>query len=260
MQVNSFSKFSILLIVFILTLISCKKEPEPLPPVKPPPGTDYSKLFIAHGGGAVDGYTKTNSLEALYASYAKGFRMFELDFQLTTDNKIVAVHDPIFITEAQFLSQPILGKFTPMNIDTVNRWFRDHPDAILVTDKTNRPDLFAEQFQFKDRLIMELFTWEAIAEAITLGITPMVSQNIFWDFPDIEKRLEEWNLKIVGMHRDSIIRDKALLIRLKAKGIKTYVWFTSSIIEGMMPEEYIWRNDMNFCYGMYANSILNSWK
>jgi len=218
----------------------------------PQSDSKYNDIFIAHGGGAVDGHNKTNSLEALNASYKNGFKMFELDFQLTIDNKIVAVHDPIEVTEAEFLSQRIEDKFTPMNLEMVNHWFENHPDAILVTDKINRPDLFAAQFKFKERLIMELFSWEEVTEAINLGITPMVSQNIFWTTPDIEKMIDSLGIKIVGMHREYIENDKQLLMRLKEKGIKTYVWHTNKKIEGMIPEEYMWKNDMEYCHGIYV--------
>ena len=236
-------------IISLFTMISCQRNQT----IK----NEYSDKFVAHGGGSVEGYTKTNSLEGLNTSYKNGFRMFELDFQLTTDGKVVAVHDPIDITEEDFLSRPIEGKFTPMNMQMINDWFESHPDAILVTDKINRPDLFAEQFKFKERLIMEMFTWKTVTEAIELGITPMVSQDIFWGTLDIEKKLDSLNITIIGMHRDYLYRDTVLLKKLKAKGIKTYVWFTSKKIEGMKPEDYIWENDMNYCYGMYANSLLD---
>jgi glycerophosphoryl diester phosphodiesterase len=236
----------------MFAVISCKQNPNSEYHKQ---GNKFHDMFIAHGGGAVGGYTKTNSLEGLNVSYANGFRMFELDFQLTTDNKIVAVHDPIYSPEEEFLSQRIHNKFTPMNLEMVNEWFANHPDAILITDKINRPDLFAAQFKYKDRLIMELFTWETVVEAIALGITPMVSQNIFWKTPNIEKVLDSLDIKIVGMHRDAIENDKELLKRIKDKGIKTYVWFTKSKIEGMKPEEYIWKNDMEYCYGMNANDL-----
>jgi len=196
-----------------------------------PQDNKYHDMFIAHGGGAVEGYTKTNSLEGLNRAYMNGFRMFELDLQLTNDNKIVAVHDPIDMSEAEFLSQPIHEKLTPMNMEMINNWFENHPDAIFVTDKINRPDLLAEQFKFKDRLIMELFSWEAIEEAIELGVTPMLSQINFWGTPNIEKIIDSLNIKIVGMHRDAIRNDTELLKRIKEKGIKTYVWFTKRSID-----------------------------
>ena len=47
--------------------------------------------FIAHGGGKIDQFYKTNSLESLNISYSKGARLFELDLNLTADQKIVAV-------------------------------------------------------------------------------------------------------------------------------------------------------------------------
>jgi len=248
-----FFKLSFVLIMGTFIIVSCQRKVSEQE--QPPQENIYSDVFIAHAGGRVDGHIRTNSLEGLNASYKNGFRMFELDFQMTTDGKIVAVHDPIEITEAEFLAQPIEGKFTPMNMEMVRLWFEEYPDAILVTDKINRPKLIAEQFKFKDRVIMELFTWEAVDEAIELGITPMVSQNIFWDTPNIEDRLDSLNLKYVGMHREYIARDEELLKRLKEKGIKTYVWFTLPKIEGMKPEEYVWEYDLEFCYGMYANDL-----
>ena len=39
------------------------------------------------------GYKYLNVLEALDENYSKGFRLFELDLLLTSDNYIVAAHD-----------------------------------------------------------------------------------------------------------------------------------------------------------------------
>ena len=236
-----------LLFFIFMNFISCNKDEQ------------FHKnrdKFIAHAGGKIKGYIRTNSLESLDASYKKGFRMFELDLQMTNDGKIVAVHDPINMTEAQFLAQQIKGEFTPMNMEIINHWFENHPDAIFVTDKINNPKLLAEQFKFKDRLIMELFTWEAIYEAIELNIIPMVSPIVFWNTPNIEEKLESLNIKYIGMHQEDINRDKELLKKLKEKGFKTYVWFTSRKIDGMKSEKYIWKYNMEYCYGMYANEII----
>jgi hypothetical protein len=59
------------------------------------------------------------------------------------------------------------------------------------------------------------------------------------------------------MHREYIAKDTTLLKNLKAKGIKTYVWFTLREIDGIKPEEYIWENDMDYCFGMYANRLID---
>jgi len=246
MTVNKINQLGITIFIFLLSVISCKK-----------PSNNECGIFIAHAGGYVDGHFRTNSLEGLNASYLNGFRMFELDFQLTTDNKIVATHDPIYVSEKEFLSTLIEEKFTPMNMIMINNWFEKHSDAILVTDKINTPKLMAEQFKFKNRMIMELFTWETISEAIELGITPMVSQDLFWETPDIENRLNSLNIKYIGMHRNNICKDKELLRKLKEKGFKTYIWFTQRTIDGMEAEEYVLKNDMDYCFGIYADILID---
>jgi glycerophosphoryl diester phosphodiesterase len=212
--------------------------------------------FIAHAGGQIDGYNYTNSLEALDLSYSKGCRMFELDLQLTSDNKIVAAHDPVFMTETEFMAQPILGKFTPMNMAVINEWFAVHEDAILVTDKINDPLGFLQKgFLFKDRLIMELFTWEAVEKAIEIGINPLISENLFFETKNIEEKLDSLQIKFIGMNRLRIAENKDFLRRLKEKGIKNYVWGLEAAVEDTMPEYYVWDNEMDYCYGMYANSL-----
>ncbi len=211
--------------------------------------------FIAHAGGQIEGYNYTNSLEALDLSYSKGCRMFELDLQLTTDNKIVAAHDAVFVTENQFMAQLIQGKFTPMNMNSINLWFEKHSDAVLVTDKINNPKLIVESFKFKDRLIMELFSWEAVEEAITLGITPLVSENLVFETKNIEEKLDNLHIKFIGMDRQRIAVNCDLLKRLKEKGIRNYVWGLETPVNGIIAEDYVWNNEMDYCYGMYANNI-----
>ena len=48
---------------------------------------------IVHAGGLLDGVPYTNSLEALNANYAAGRRVFEVDFELTSDGVLVLAHD-----------------------------------------------------------------------------------------------------------------------------------------------------------------------
>lgn len=138
--------------------------------------TDQNR-FIAHAGGAIDGHKYTNSLEALNFSYQQGFKLFELDFQQTSDGQFVAVHDwPQWQRQTDFngelppdlktfIQQPILGKYTALDMATINQWFDQHPDAILVTDKVNSPAEFVPQFTDSKRLMMELFTWSAVKQA-----------------------------------------------------------------------------------------------
>ena len=117
--------------ILILALFGCSKNIETIQiqlPDKP-----FSQ-FIAHAGGEIDGYTYTNSLEAMNLSYSKGCKIFELDIIETSDGKLVAAHDWAHYSiltwkddyknsamlESDFLNLKIYGKFTPMNMQMIN--------------------------------------------------------------------------------------------------------------------------------------------
>jgi glycerophosphoryl diester phosphodiesterase len=94
---------------------------------------------IAHALGAIGGVPYTNSVEAFAASYAKGFRVFEVDLARTRDGPIVAMHDwrptwPAVPRLADFKAHRIDGRFTPATLGDVLGMLRAHPDAYLVLD------------------------------------------------------------------------------------------------------------------------------
>ena len=262
-----------LLFTIVIFITSCHKECDCS--CNPNCPKDPWEYFIAHAGGAIDGINYTNCREALDFSYSKGCKLFELDLVLTTDGKIVAQHDAPGITEAEFMARPIEGKYTPMNMESIILWFRNHPDAILVTDKTNDPQRIYDEFPFHNRLIMELFSWNAVDKAIELGIKPMVSENLIFGWSskamemgimpetpkiasDIEQILEEKKIKYICMSRVyGIPGNEGFLRKLKNKGIKNYVFHLElpTPIGGQTAEEYVWNYEMNFCYGMYANDL-----
>jgi glycerophosphoryl diester phosphodiesterase len=49
-------------------------------------------LLVAHALGSVGGLVYTNSLEALQCNHKRGFRWFEVDLALTSDNELVCFH------------------------------------------------------------------------------------------------------------------------------------------------------------------------
>lgn len=48
---------------------------------------------VAHAGGEIDGFTYTNSFEALNKNLESGFVYFELDLLLTSDDSVICLHD-----------------------------------------------------------------------------------------------------------------------------------------------------------------------
>ena len=260
-------KLAFLFILSSTIFFSCSKE-------EIEEKRNLTDIFVAHAGGTIEGYVYTNCLEALDLSYSKGCKIFELDFLETTEGKVVAAHtwrhfkistgysgaieeEPL--TEKEFLSSKIYEKFTPMNLEDVIEWFAKHKDAVLMTDKINKPALF-KKFPFKDRLIMELFTWKAVDEAIKEGIKPMPSENLIFQIPyenilvpDVEEKLTDLNIKHIAISRRYIEKNKVFLKRLKGKGIKTYVYHIGW--DAGKDEQYVFENKLDYITGMFADNL-----
>lgn len=222
--------------------------------------------FIAHAGGEVRRKRYTNSLEALNQSYDNGFRLFELDIIKTLDGKYVAAHDWEYwalitgyqgvlpVKEKEFLSYKIHGEFTPMNMEIINKWFEAHPDAKLITDKVNEPKFFAKEFIDKKRLMMELFTINALKEGLEIGIgSSMASENVLNEIGGQEriKVLKSLGIAHIVVSRSFIAENMAFLEELKANQIKAYV-FHINVEEGK-DEDYLLNYEMDYIFGMYAD-------
>ncbi len=223
--------------------------------------------FIAHAGGSIEGHVYTNSLEALDASYQKGFRLFELDILKTSDNHYVAAHDwkmwqqmtgfkgEIPPTKLEFKEYQLLHKYTALDLDDINNWFQSHSDAILVTDKINEPTKFSNEFIYPERLMMEIFTLEALKEAAELNIkSAMPNLDVVKQIKgDKIKSLVDLGITEIVISRRVIENNIPFLIQLKNRGIKVYV-FHVNYDEGK-DESYVLCHDMDYIYGMYADDF-----
>jgi glycerophosphoryl diester phosphodiesterase len=227
-----------------------------------------AEKFIAHAGGAINGYTYTNSLEALNLSYSKGCKLFELDIIETSDGKLAAAHDWAHykwivdypnstdepMSEEEFMSYKIYNQLSPLSEQAIEDWFEEHKDAILVTDKINSPQKIAQSFpSFKDRIIMELFSWDAVEEAISVDIIPMPSENLVFGTSGIEKKLLDMHIEFIAISRWHIDGNKGFLKRLKEQGLKTYVFHVN--YESGKDEQWVLENEMDYCYGLYADNL-----
>lgn len=103
--------------------------------------TDYH--LVAHALGGIDGHRYTNSAEGFKLAYEKGFRVFEIDFILTRDDKLVARHhwDDAPIKHIELMTTKIEGKYTPLDVDGVYNLLSQYDDAYLILDfKANDDD------------------------------------------------------------------------------------------------------------------------
>ena len=121
--------------------------PEQAKPVGEKNATEILALnpIVAHALGTVDGMEGLNCLEGFKAYYDKGVRVFEADLRMTSDGFVVLRHDWIgnlqdgvdqthIPTLDEFLSKPILDKYTPLSFHDLLLLMAQYPDICVITD------------------------------------------------------------------------------------------------------------------------------
>ena len=106
--------------------------------------TEYRVL---HAGGIYKNEIYTNSIEALEKN-KKGFKYFELDLQLTRDNKIICGHDidKNILFYDQFLIRNLKSKIKKCDYESLRKWLNKNPKKIIITDVKTDNNLKALKF------------------------------------------------------------------------------------------------------------------
>ena len=101
--------------------------------------------IVGHSFGYIDGHSYTGSKEAFEENYEKGYRTFEVDLAITSDDKVVLRHDWDYPpqegissenipTQEEFLSVPINNMYTPLSFYDLCLIMQKYPDIWIVTD------------------------------------------------------------------------------------------------------------------------------
>ena len=115
----------------------------------------------------------TNSKEAMEQSIKKGYRLIEVDFNYTTDNKLICVHNwtDAFYTLKQtpdyesFMRLKIQGKYTPISAEDIINYMKKYKDLYIVIDSKHE-DLsavvatlleIAKEPEIMNRFIVQLY-------------------------------------------------------------------------------------------------------
>lgn len=116
-------------------------------------------ILVAHAMGSVDDISGLNCKEGFEQSYAAGTRVFEADLRMTADGFVVLRHDwraemqegvgPTSLpTLEEYVSKPILGKYTPLSFRDLLLIMAQYPDICVITDtKFTEPEAVTEQFR-----------------------------------------------------------------------------------------------------------------
>jgi len=114
--------------------------------------------LVAHAVGSTETISCVPSLETFTANYALGYRLFECDFQETSDGHVVLRHDwsagvqagidPQHVpTLAEFLATPLYGEYTPLSFSDLLSLMERYPDCYIITDSKSTDDAsVARQF------------------------------------------------------------------------------------------------------------------
>ncbi len=160
--------------------------------------SSFNPVLIAHAGGAVDGASMTNSLEAICAARDKGYKYIELDLCLTADSNLVAVHDweeynramgmeakgDSAPTLSAFLSQKLPSGHTPLSAACINGFFLSHDSLHLVTDKISDPAILEKFFpRLKERMIVETFSYDHYSSLLEKGYEYVTYSCLANDIP-----------------------------------------------------------------------------
>lgn len=198
--------------------------------------------LIAHAGGGINGLKYTNSLEAMEQSIEHGFKMVELDLLISSDGRIVAVHDwKTFhemtnsnntgsISSKEFESKIIYGKYKTINISTAID-ILDGNDVVLVTDKIKNLALLSKYIIDKDKSIIEVFSIDKYNEAIELGFNN-VALNIDLNTPFILDWIDLNKIKAVTYRGDnlgSLGSEYKKAIELSNMGVSSMIYSTNDL-------------------------------
>ena len=239
------------------------------PPNDGPAWTNAANRLVAHAGGAVNGTQGTNTIEAVEAGYNAGHRVFELDFNLTSDGVLVGVHDWGSANAApawnEFSSERIGGWYTPTAYETFIRFLSLHKDTYIVTDTKSydlTDDQIIKQFQImrditekvdpgtRDRIVVQVYNQHMYYLINGIYKYPNILYTLY-ETPDTEAQVLDFVKKecipVVVMPPERA--NQRFLNNLLALGVRVYLHTLNDYNEVKQ-----WQS--KGVWGVYTDSLL----
>ncbi|MBR0599127.1 glycerophosphodiester phosphodiesterase family protein [Sinanaerobacter chloroacetimidivorans] len=227
----------------------------------------YEKV-IAHGGGVYKGYETTNSVEALNQAIEHGYKLIELDMELTSDQKVIMLHDwdrttlhyfgTVFdrkISQSQFLNLTIHGQLEVLTFDKLITILKQAPGIKIVSDtKGDNLELLSqiakEYPEYVCRIIPQIYDYDELEPVKALGyediIFTLYAQPNF-DIDTLAQFVTSHDLYAVTM--PDYYAERGYCKKLSAYGIKIYVHPVSAMEQAMEFTEM-------GAYGVYSGTLL----
>lgn len=206
---------------------------------------------IAHALGGIDGKTYTNSPQAIEYNYNKGFKVFEVDLDFTSDNELIAWHafDKNSLKEMglpekyatkkptydEFMSMKSYGKYNTMSFKDVVEYMEKYRDIYMVIDlKSPEPE--------KVRKVYNRIVEEASSDVLDRIVPQIYKESTYneiikiYDFKStaftcytMKSVDEDWLTNYCALNGIKVITvdyrylTSSLVERCKAKGITLYM-------------------------------------
>lgn len=175
---------------------------------------EQTDRLIAHGGASVDGYQTSNSAEAVMHAADSGFKLIELDFNMTSDDRVVLVHDwdatttyyyqehfdgPI--SHADFTNRLSYGRFHTMGIENLIAILDKSDSFKIVTDAKEANMRVLESIardypDYLDRFIPQIYGYEQYEKVKEWGYDEIILTLYQMPFPiDAQKIVRFYNEK-----------------------------------------------------------------
>jgi len=154
---------------------------------------------IVHAAGELWGYDTqgtwrsflgSNSLEGLENCAEQGVRAVELDFNFTSDGKLVGIHNwspeyadniemGVPLTYDEFMDSEIFWNFTPIDTSDVCDFLKNNEDTYIVTDIKDRffealSVIMSDCGEYADRIIVQIYETEQYDEVRRLGFDNVI--------------------------------------------------------------------------------------
>ena len=156
--------------------------------------------YVIHAAGALEGkdargvkreYLGSNSLEGLRQCARAGARIVELDFCFTSDGELVCAHDwykeyfssvsenGVPLTLAEFSSSRVYGCFTPVTLDKLASFLKEHRELLIITDVKDDnlaglSKIAAEYPELRNRFIAQIYAENEYEPVRKLGFDRII--------------------------------------------------------------------------------------
>jgi len=225
---------------------------------------------IAHGAGIYKGYETTNSKEAINNAIANGYKIIELDMELSSDHKIIMLHDwdrtsmhyfgtnfPKKLSQSQFMRLSVYGELEVLTFDKLAEILKKNQDVRIVTDTKgdNLELLTAISDKYPDlvnRFIPQIYDYDQWGEVKELGYTDIIFTLYAMAELDTGKLTSfVKNHDIYAVAMPDYLAERGICRQLADKGIIVYVHPVSNYEDAL---QFMKQG----AYGVYSGSLLRS--